>query len=109
MPDREDPSYGAPATIRPFGYRRSLFTDGETRHALKQVEQTGKQLSLVDGERDAIYWTSLRSETVLLSHYDPGREFETLLMSKLVSPEGRPKTERHDVSRGIIKSLVFRR
>lgn len=57
-------------------------------------------------DRDAIYWTDLRSEVVLLSHYDPGREFEDLLMSKLVSPEDRPTIERHGVSRGIIKSLV---
>lgn len=57
-------------------------------------------------DRNAIYWTDLRNETVLLSDYDPGREFEDLLMSKLVSPEDRPRIERHDVSRGIIKSLV---
>jgi DNA-binding transcriptional LysR family regulator len=57
-------------------------------------------------DRDTIYWTDLRGETVLLSHYDPGREFEDLLISKLASPEERPKVERHDVSRGIIKSLV---
>jgi DNA-binding transcriptional LysR family regulator len=57
-------------------------------------------------DRETIYWTDLRSETVLLSDYDPGREFEDLLISKLVSPEDRPKVERHDVSRGIIKSLV---
>jgi DNA-binding transcriptional LysR family regulator len=57
-------------------------------------------------DRDAIYWTDLRTETVLLSLYDPDREFEDLLKSKLVSPEDRPKIERHDVSRGIIKSLV---
>lgn len=57
-------------------------------------------------DREAIYWTDLRSETVLLSHYDQGREFEGLLMSKLVSPEESPRIERHDVSRGIIKSLV---
>jgi DNA-binding transcriptional LysR family regulator len=56
--------------------------------------------------RDVIYWTDLRGGTVLLSHYDPGRELEDLLMSKLVSPNDRPKIERHDVSRGIIKSLV---
>ena len=37
---------------------------------------------------------------------DPGRELEDLLMSKLVSPEDRPKIARHDVSRGIIKSLI---
>jgi DNA-binding transcriptional LysR family regulator len=57
-------------------------------------------------DREAVYWTDLRSETLLLSHYDPSREFEDLLMSKLVSPEERPKIERHNVSRGIIKSLV---
>jgi DNA-binding transcriptional LysR family regulator len=57
-------------------------------------------------DREAVYWTDLRGETLLLSHYDPGREFEDLLISKLVSPEDRPKIERHDVSRGIIKSLV---
>lgn len=56
--------------------------------------------------KDTIYWTDLRSETVLLSQYDPGRELEDLLMAKLVSPADRPKIERHDVSRGIIKSLV---
>lgn len=56
--------------------------------------------------REAVYWTDLRKETVLLSQYDPGREFEDLLVSKLVVPEDRPKIERHDVSRGIIKSLI---
>ncbi len=57
-------------------------------------------------ERDAIYWTDLRNETVLLSQYDPGRELEDLLISKLVSSEDRPRIERHDVSRGIVKSLI---
>ena len=56
--------------------------------------------------RDIVYWTDLRNETVLLSQYDPGRELEDLLTSKLVSPEDRPQIKRHDVSRGIIKSLV---
>jgi DNA-binding transcriptional LysR family regulator len=56
--------------------------------------------------RSVIYWTDLRDETVLLSQHDPGHEFEDLLISKLVSPEGRPRIERHDVSRGIIKSLI---
>lgn len=56
--------------------------------------------------REVVYWTDLRNETVLLSQYDPGRELEDLLISKLVSSEDRPKIERHDVSRGIIKSLV---
>ncbi|KJC60344.1 LysR family transcriptional regulator [Bradyrhizobium sp. LTSPM299] len=56
--------------------------------------------------RETVYWTDLRSETVLLSQYDPGRELEDLLLSKLLSSEDRPRIERHDVSRGIIKSLV---
>ncbi|MGW1424616.1 LysR family transcriptional regulator [Bradyrhizobium manausense] len=56
--------------------------------------------------RDIVYWTDLRNETILLSQYDPGRELEDLLISKLVLPEDRPKIERHDVSRGIIKSLI---
>src|SRR5258708_20714467 len=56
--------------------------------------------------REVLYWTDLRGETVLLSQYDPGRELEDLLMSKLVSPEDRPKIARHDVSRGIIESLI---
>lgn len=54
----------------------------------------------------AIHWTDLCSETVLLSLYDPGTEIEDLLISKLLAEERRPKIERHDVSRGIIKSLI---
>ena len=57
-------------------------------------------------EKKAIYWTDLRNETVLLSHYDPGRELEDLLLAKLISTADRPKIERHDVSRGIIKTLI---
>lgn len=57
-------------------------------------------------KRDIIYWTDLRNETILLSQYDPGRELEDLLISKLVSPSDRPKIERHDVSRGSIKGLI---
>ena len=56
--------------------------------------------------REAVYWTDLRNETVLLSQYDPGRKFEDLLVSKLISSADRPKIERPDVSRGIIKSLI---
>jgi DNA-binding transcriptional LysR family regulator len=67
-------------------------------------------LALLEGHplagKDVVYWTDLRGETVLLSQYDPGRELEDLLMSKLVSPEDRPKIARHDVSRGIIESLI---
>jgi len=56
--------------------------------------------------REIIYWTDLCNEKILLSEYDPGRELEYLLISKLVLPDDRPKVERHDVSRGIIKSLT---
>ncbi|WP_454645438.1 LysR family transcriptional regulator [Bradyrhizobium liaoningense] len=56
--------------------------------------------------REIIYWTDLRNEKILLSEYDPGRELEDLLISKLVRPDDRPKVERHDVSRGIIKNLT---
>jgi DNA-binding transcriptional LysR family regulator len=66
--------------------------------------------ALPEGHRlaanERLFWTDLRAETVLLSEYDPGCELEALLISKLVSPDDRPKIERHDVSRGIIKSLV---
>jgi DNA-binding transcriptional LysR family regulator len=56
--------------------------------------------------RETVFWTDLRNETVLLSQYDPGRELEDLLKSKLSLSLDRPKIERHDVSRGIVKSLV---
>lgn len=56
--------------------------------------------------RDTVRWTDLRGEILLLSHHDPGMELEDLLMSKLESLEDRPRIERHDVSRGIIKSLI---
>ncbi|KJC45757.1 LysR family transcriptional regulator [Bradyrhizobium sp. LTSP857] len=59
--------------------------------------------------RDVVLWTDLRNQTVLLSQYDPGRELEDVLISKLPLPEDRPQIERHDVSRGIIKSLISMR
>jgi DNA-binding transcriptional LysR family regulator len=77
--------------VRPLWSERILVSLAET-HPL--------------AERSVIYWTDLRNETVLLSQHDPGREFEDLLVSKLAPAEGRPRIERHDVSRGIIKSLV---
>jgi DNA-binding transcriptional LysR family regulator len=57
-------------------------------------------------DRDIIYWTDLRSETLLMSQYDPYWEFEDLVTSKLLSPHDRPKLEHHDVSRSILKSLI---
>ena len=56
--------------------------------------------------RDITYWTNLRDETVLLSQYDPGRELEDLLKAKIVASSCRLRIERHDVSRGVIKSLI---
>jgi DNA-binding transcriptional LysR family regulator len=56
--------------------------------------------------RDIVYWTDLRSETLLMSQYDPYWEFEDLITSKLLAPDDRPKLERHDVSRSILKSLI---
>jgi DNA-binding transcriptional LysR family regulator len=59
--------------------------------------------------RDVVLWTDLRNQTVLLSQYDPGHELEDVLISKLPLPGDRPQIERHDVSRGIIKSLISMR
>ncbi|MET4491184.1 LysR family transcriptional regulator [Bradyrhizobium sp. LA7.1] len=59
--------------------------------------------------RDVVLWTDLRNQTVLLSQYDPGSELEDVLISKLSLPGDRPQIERHDVSRGIIKSLISMR
>lgn len=56
--------------------------------------------------RKVVYWTDLRDEAIILSEYDPGGEIEDLLVSKLVSPGDRPKIKRHDISRGVVKSLV---
>ncbi|MCK1328842.1 MULTISPECIES: LysR family transcriptional regulator [unclassified Bradyrhizobium] len=56
--------------------------------------------------KEVVHWMDLRNETVLLSQYDSERELEDLIISKLMLPEDRPKIERHDVSRGIIKSLI---
>ncbi|MDI4231731.1 LysR family transcriptional regulator [Bradyrhizobium sp. Arg237L] len=56
--------------------------------------------------REIISWADLRSEKILLSKIDPGRELEELLISKLVLPHDRPAVERHDVSRGIVKNLT---
>ena len=56
--------------------------------------------------QDVIYWTDLRNQTVLLSQYDLDDEFETLLNAKLLVVSDRPRVERHNVSRGVIKSLI---
>lgn len=55
---------------------------------------------------EVINWPDLRGETVLLSQHDASHELEDLIISKLPSSLDRPRVDRHDVSRGIIKSLV---
>lgn len=57
-------------------------------------------------DRETIYWTDLRDEDVLLGQCDRGREFEDILVSKLVASEDRPRIERYDVSRDTLQSLV---
>jgi DNA-binding transcriptional LysR family regulator len=57
-------------------------------------------------DRETIYWTDLRDETVLLSQSDQGREFADILMSKLSSRADRTKIERHNASRYTMQSLV---
>jgi DNA-binding transcriptional LysR family regulator len=59
---------------------------------------------LADGE--TIYWTDLKGETLLVSRHDPGPEIQELLLTKLASPEDRPKPVYHDTSWGNIMSLV---
>lgn len=56
--------------------------------------------------RTILYWTDRRDETIILSQFDPGREIEDLLCAKLISRDQRPKIERHDISRGVVNSLV---
>jgi DNA-binding transcriptional LysR family regulator len=57
-------------------------------------------------KREVIYWTDLCDEIVLLSQYDPGAEIESLLNAKPHAAKDRLRIERHDVSRGAIKSLI---
>jgi DNA-binding transcriptional LysR family regulator len=57
-------------------------------------------------KKEAIYWTDLRDERLLLSRRDPGPEFQDLLVGKLASPGDRPRIVHHDVSRESLWSLV---
>ncbi|KJC56174.1 LysR family transcriptional regulator [Bradyrhizobium sp. LTSPM299] len=59
---------------------------------------------LADGE--AVYWTDLKGETLLMSRHDPGPEIQELLLTKLASPGDRPKAVCHGASWANIKSLV---
>jgi DNA-binding transcriptional LysR family regulator len=53
-----------------------------------------------------VHWTDICDQNVLLSQYDPGRELEDFLNAKLRSANRRPHIEWHNVSRGVIKSLI---
>lgn len=53
-----------------------------------------------------VQWTDLRGETLLVCPNDPRDHIEHLLVSKLFLKEARPKFERHDVSRAVLKGLV---
>jgi len=54
----------------------------------------------------AVSWTDLGGETLLLSRHDPGPAFQDHITAKLIAPEDRPRTVWHDVSRESIESLV---
>jgi DNA-binding transcriptional LysR family regulator len=57
-------------------------------------------------DRETIYWTDLKGETLLVSRQDPGTEIQELLLTKLTSSGDRPKVVCHDASWGSIKNLV---
>jgi DNA-binding transcriptional LysR family regulator len=57
-------------------------------------------------DRETIYWTDLKGETLLVSRHDPGNEIQELLLTKLAAPGDRPKVICHDTSWSSIKSLV---
>jgi DNA-binding transcriptional LysR family regulator len=67
-------------------------------------------VALPEGHRlaadEAVYWTDLKGETLLISRHDPGAEIQDVLLTKLASPGDRPKADWHDASWGNIKSLV---
>jgi len=84
-------STGAPSSSQVLWSERVLLAV-PTDHAL--------------AKQQPVYWTDLRNQKLLMSLYDPYWELEQLLVSKLVSAEDRPTIEHHDVSRGVLKSLV---
>ena len=57
-------------------------------------------------ERETVYWTDLKDETVLINRHDPGPEIQDLILAKLASPGDRPKTSFHDMSLGNMMHLV---
>jgi len=67
-------------------------------------------LALPEGHRlaegESIHWTDLKGETLLISRHDPGPEIQELLLTKLTSPEDRPKAVCQAASWGNVNSLV---
>lgn len=65
--------------------------------------------------REVVFWTDLRTETILLSSYDSGRELENLVISKLVSPGDtrdpmpyhKSRPEARSVAAGLSKKAAF--
>ena len=56
--------------------------------------------------REALYWTDLQKETVVLSQFDSGRAPEDLGVPKEGPPDDPSRTKFHNVSRGTILNLV---
>ncbi|MCK1655342.1 LysR family transcriptional regulator [Bradyrhizobium sp. 149] len=56
--------------------------------------------------RKLVHWSDLRNETLLLSQRDPDADLELRLVSGLLADHECPRIERHNVSRGLVKSLV---
>lgn len=55
--------------------------------------------------KEAVYWTDLKGERLLLSRQDPGPELQEIIVAKLASGD-RPNIQLHDVSRGSLWNLV---
>ena len=57
-------------------------------------------------EHEIIHWTELKGEKLLLSQHQAALEIQDILISKLATPDDRPRVVQHDVSRGDIQGLV---
>jgi DNA-binding transcriptional LysR family regulator len=56
--------------------------------------------------RDAVSWTDLGNETLVLGQRDPGPAIQELLSAKITSPEDRPNIVSYDISGESVKSLI---
>ena len=56
--------------------------------------------------REALYWTDIRKEAVVLSQYDSGRAPEDIGVPKAGSPDAPATTKFHNVGRSTILNLV---